>query len=233
MTAQKLLDYQKIDLNIYKIEKSYQQSEEMKRLVACREEIKNKRDLLNTLASELDKCYANLTALEKKLNEVEEESNKLDMDFADFSDIKDFDKYEKDLAKVEETVANLNKDILKTVRRISEINDANAKAYEILTKLISQFEIIKQNAERKRQESLRGAIPFAKQLREMEQSIDPDLLNKYKEIRKKKMPVLVPYSDESCLGCGINIKLEVEHALQNQFDVAECPHCGRLVYKMN
>ena len=130
-------------------------------------------------------------------------------------------------------VTNLNKDILKTVRRISEINDANAKTCEILTKLVSQFEIIKQNAERKRQESLRGAIPFAKQLRDLEPSIDPDLLIKYKEIRKKKMPVLVPYSDESCLGCGINIKLEVEHHLQNAFDVTECPHCGRLVYKMN
>lgn len=233
MSAKNLLDYQKIDLNIYKIEKAYQQSDEMKRLVVCRDEIKNKRDALTGFAPELEKCYAALNTLEKKLQEAEDDSAKLDTNFADYSDIKDFDKYEKDLSKIEENVANLNKEIIKTVRKIAEINDMYSKTYDLLTKLIAQYDVIKQDAERKRQESLRGAIPFAKQLRDLEPTIDPNLLAKYKEIRKKKMPVLVPYSAESCLGCGINIRLEVEHNLQNQFDVTECPHCGRLVYKMN
>ena len=232
MSAQKLLEYQKIDMNIYKIERAYQQSDEMRRLAQCKAEVKNKRDSLNNLVTELDKCYAMLSALEGKLNEIIEEGKTLDTDFSDFAEIKDYDKYEKDLAKHEENVSNINKDIVKTIRRIAEINDANAQTNDLITKLVAKFDVLKQDAERKRQESLKGAIPYAKKLKELEPEIDETLMKRYKEIRQKKMPVLVPYSDESCLGCGINIKLEVENSLINLFDIAECPHCGRMVYKM-
>lgn len=233
MSVQKILEYQKIDLNIYKKEKAFAQSAEMKHMVTCKEEIKNKKKTLEDLVAELDKSYALLGALESKIAEFDPEKADLVTDFADYNDIKEFDRYEKDLAKYEENVSNFGKEVTKIIKRIAEIGELNKKINDQIARLVVEFQKAKVATEEKRKEIIREAYPFAKHLKEIEPEIAPEVLAKYKEIRAKKMPVYVPYSDGSCLGCGMGIKLEVDKLLVNPFDSAECPHCGRIVYKLS
>lgn len=234
MSVQKILEYQKIDFNIYKKEKDFAQSSEIKRMATRKEEIKNKRDLLDTLASELDKSYALLNVLEEKLAEQDALNVDFETDFSEFTELKDFDKYEKNFAKYEEEVRNLVKDIQKTISKIAEISDNNKKINDQITKLVIDFNQAKNQAEEKRKMLFREAIPFAKKLKEIEPDIEEKYLVKYKELRaKKKMPAFVPYVDGNCMGCGIGIEVEVGKNMNNLYDCAECPHCGRIVYKMN
>lgn len=234
MSVQKILEYQKIDMNVYKIEKDFAQSEQAKRVMSRKSEIKNKRDMLDTLASELEKSYALLNSLEQKLLYEDAQGKEFETDFSDFSDLKDFDKYEKNFTKYEEEVRNLIKDIQKTISKIAEISDNNQKINNQITKLVADFNLSKVELEKKRKELAVSAIPFAKKLKEIEPEVDEKYLTKYKELRaKKKMPAFVPYIDGNCMGCGIGIEVEVGKYMNNPFDCAECPHCGRIVYKMN
>lgn len=234
MSVEKILEYQKIDFNIYKKEKDFAQSTEMKRMLLCKEEVKNKRDSLDALVSELDKCYALLDNLERRLNEEDVNRTSFETDFSDYTDIKEFDKYEKNFSKYEETVSAIIKDIQKTIKRIGEINESNKKINDQISRLVVEFNNAKMQTEEKRKILLGEAIPFAKKLKELESSIDENLLSKYKELRKKKkMPAFVPYSDGNCMGCGIGIEVEVGKSMVNPYDCAECPHCGRIVYKLN
>lgn len=233
MSVEKILEYQKIDFNIYKKEKDFAQSNEMKRMLMCKEEVKNKRDSLDALVSELDKCYSLLESLEKRLDEEDANRSSYEDDFTAYTDIKDFDKYEKTFSKYEENVSNIIKEIQKTVKRIAEINDTNKKVNEQISKLVVEFNNAKASTEEKRMTLLKEAVPYAKELKKLEPEIEEKYLNKYKELRaKKKMPAFVPYSEGNCMGCGIGIEVEVGKLMVNPYDCAECPHCGRIVYKM-
>ena len=46
------------------------------------------------------------------------------------------------------------------------------------------------------------------------------------------MPAFVMYSDGNCLGCGMDISVEVDKLITKIGDCAECPNCGRIVYKI-
>ena len=233
MSVQKILEYQQIDLNIYKKEKDFAQSNEMKRMVLCKEEVKNKREMLDSLVKELNKCYTLLSTLEKKLDEEDSNRSSFETDFSDYTDIKDFERYEKSLTKYEENISAIVKDIQKNVKRISEINESNKKINEQISKLVVDFNNAKALTEEKRKALFLEAVPFAKKLKELEPEIEEKYLKKYKELRaKKKMPAFVPYNEGSCMGCGIGIEVEVGKQMINQFDCAECPHCGRIVYKI-
>jgi len=86
----------------------------------------------------------------------------------------------------------------------------------------------------KRNQLLGSAKPITEKLRVMGESIDPKLFEKYRALRaSKKMPACVPIQDGNCLGCGMNIQIEVEKKLTKEGDWAECPNCGRIVYKRN
>lgn len=233
MSVQKMLEYQKIDLNIYKKEKALAQSDEMKLMVKCKATVKSKKESLSDLLSELDKCYAILASLDGKFSDYTPEKASLDSNLGDFTDIKQFDHYEANLKKYEDNVANFGKEIAKVLKRISDIAEANKTINDQINRLILEFNRAKAATEEKRKELLKEAVPFAKQLKELEVDIEPELLAQYKEIRQKKMPVYVPYSDGSCLGCGMGISVEVDKLLIKPFDSTECPHCGRIVYKLS
>ena len=232
MPVNKILEYQKIDMNIYKKEKELSQSDEMKRLKLYKDDIKLKNDNLNKLLKELSFCYKQLEELEKKFNDTETMSATLDVDFDNFSDIKDFDKFESEMSKYEENLTTINKTVNKIVKRINEIELENKKLNDLIDKRIREFNITKEAATVKQKELLKEALPYAKKLKSLENEIDEKYLKKYRELReKKKMPAFVMYSDGNCLGCGMDISVEVDKLFTKIGDCAECPNCGRIVYK--
>ena len=83
----------------------------------------------------------------------------------------------------------------------------------------------------KLEESIRPKVEeIKKQKLEMEKSIDPTLLNKYKHLRQDKIfPVFVPLNNNSCGGCS----MELPAALMNKLKAEgylECEQCRRYIY---
>ena len=233
MPVNKILEYQRIDMNIYKKEKELAQSDEMKRLKLYKEDIKVKNDTLNKLLKELSFCYKQLEELENKFNETEKICASFDIDFDKFSDLKEFDKFESEMVKYEENLITINRTVNKIVKRINEIDNENKKLNDLIDKRIREFNKTKEAATIKQKELLKEAVPYAKQLKALEGEINKKYLKKYRELRdKKKMPAFVMYSDGNCLGCGMDISVEVDKLITKIGDCAECPNCGRIVYKI-
>lgn len=232
MSVTQILEYQKIDMHIYKKENELSKSEEMKRLNMLKNDVKVKNDALNGLVKDLEICYKQLSVQKSKLNEAQEYGKTFDIDFDEFTEIKEFDKFEKDLLKYEETINSIVKEINRLIKKISDINAENNKLNDLIDKRIIEFNKAKEACKAKQSDLLKEAFPYAKQLKALEPDIDPKLLTKYKELRtKRKMPAFVMYMDGNCLGCGMEISVEVDKILKNAGDCTECPHCGRIVYK--
>ena len=75
------------------------------------------------------------------------------------------------------------------------------------------------------------AKPIARQLQAIKKELDEAMLKKYLELRNaKKMPAFVVYNAGNCGACGMDIAIEVGRKLNKSGDMAECPHCGRIVF---
>ena len=99
MSVNQILEYQKIDMHIYKKENELSKSEEMKRLNMLKNDVKVKNDALNGLVKDLEICYKQLSVQKTKLNEAQEYGKTFDIDFDEFTEIKEFDKFEKELGR--------------------------------------------------------------------------------------------------------------------------------------
>lgn len=232
MAISDIIKYQKLDLTLYNLEREYSQSVEIKRVYHFQKLYKDRLDTLVKLNSELEELYNQLARLETKFDEINLERSAFEVDFQQFQEIKEFEEYEKSLAKYEDSLINLNRDVSRVVKRISEINADNKKINDNMDTLNKDHGVASQVLTAKKQEMQKSAQPILLQLKEMEKNIDKKMLNSYHALRKaKKMPAFVPYIDGNCCGCGMDISIEVNKKISKAGDHAECPNCGRIVYK--
>lgn len=62
-------------------------------------------------------------------------------------------------------------------------------------------------------------------------AVDADLLRRYDNIRKKRLPAIVPInSPGTCTGCRMNIRPQMYNQLVASGGVEVCPSCSRMIY---
>lgn len=234
MSINKILEYQKIDMNIYKKERDFNKSDIVKKVSQYKAEAVNNNNLLNNLGAELENCYQQFSVISKKYEEIENAYNEmLKVDINEFQNLKDFEKYEKELSKLEESFSIISKELAKSQKKIIDIDNESKKLNELISKYLVACNKGKALINKEKEALIAEIKPELCKLKEMEADIDKDILEKYKALRKEKnMPAFVPYQEGNCLGCGVDIKIEVDAQLKNAFDYTECPHCGRMVYKI-
>lgn len=233
MAINEIIKYQKLDLTLYKLEKDYSQCKEIERVYQCQTMYKARLEALTKLSKELEELYNQLSKLEEKFDEADTEKVNFKVDFESFTELQEFDDYEKKLAKYEENMININREASRLIKRIGEINAENKKYNEQMDTLNAEYAKAGEILKIKKLKMQKTAEPILKQLEAMSGNIEQKLIDKYKLLRNaKKMPAFVPYQEGSCLGCGMNIAIEVDKKLVKAGDYAECPHCGRIVYKM-
>ena len=70
--------------------------------------------------------------------------------------------------------------------------------------------------------------------KELEKTIEPELVQKYKKAKEvAKFPPLVPFDEatNSCMGCGLELSKDIAAKLRQDGGLEFCPNCNRLVYK--
>ena len=190
-----------------------------------------KKEVLNNLSADLDDLLLQVSKTETKIDELTGRvSAEIEPDKA--TDENSIIAIEKNFARYEEEVIALNKEIDKLLKRINDLNVDNRKTNEEMISLNNDYKALNVALEKKKNDMLVKARPIVIKLKEILPSVEGPEFDRYKEIRKaKKMPAFVAYQNGNCGACGMDIAIEVDKKLVNIGDIAECPHCGRIVYK--
>ena len=231
MELAKILQYQKIDMELFKLEKEYSQSKEIDLKNKIIKLFEKKKEQLAKLSSELDELLLQLAKSDEKLDAC---SSGILNDIAPekASNEKELFEVGKTIKRCEDEINSLSSELNKILKRISEINTENRKTNEEMIALNNEYRLVNNALENKKNDMLAKAKPIVLQLKALLPDLESPEFDKYKEIRKsKKMPAYVVYQNGNCGACGMEIAIEVGNKLQNVGDVAECPHCGRMVYK--
>ena len=230
MDISKIIEYQKKDSELYKIENQLAKSEFKKNyqdMVAIVKKAQEKSSNLEHQAGIILKEFNNLN---KTFNENNANVAKLS---------------NKDLTKLTEAEYET---LTKTINAlINNLNILEKKILQIAEKLnvsLNEFDITKKNygaakakyADNKKKyddlvASKQPEIEKIKsELEGMEKSIDPKLLAKYKQHRQDKIfPVFAPLSNRSCGVCMLELSsVEVDKVKSQGY--LECDNCHRIIY---
>ncbi len=234
MNIQSILDYQALDLQKVKLNRELAKRDEYVQWQHAHEAMNQsveKVAKMNTRAAQLfakvDMLMEQFNAASKEFDEVAGEIDGLG------EDLKRAEFYEKTLGKLESLMEQIEKEAAAAENELhalgkegaAEINAANKNASLALSYKNKVNEI---------KAGMSGQIEQigAKQ-KELEERIDPKLLNIYRNARKqiKHFPVIVALREGKLCGCGIELSGAELGKLKDGEPFVTCPTCGRLVYK--
>jgi predicted nucleic acid-binding Zn-ribbon protein len=214
------------------LENNFRKLDEIKRLKQVQNEIDEKKQNYQDLINEMNEAFASFNKCTHKIKEAEELEKRTDLDFNIIKISSELDLYERNLLKYEQYILSLEKEINKITKKISDINNGVQKLKDRMLNLKKEAFKLNKIISAKKNEIQITASPINNELKELRKDIDPKIMEVYTKVRKqRKMPVFVPYMDDSCFACGIKISIEVGELLKNAGDFAECPNCRRIVYK--
>ncbi len=230
MKIEKILEYQKKDFDIIKLERQLENNEDKKiyqSMIGVVKDAQNKSTSLDKEANALIQEYNNL---EKTYNDNLKScgvvlNTKLDKISED--DLTNVNNVASDLIN---NMSILEKKLMYLAERVNAILsefENTKKRYNVAKQKYSAHKA----AYEKKQSELMPEIEKKRQeIKKLESGIDPVYLAKYKQRRADKIyPVLVPLLDKTCGGCRMELpSASLQKLKENGF--LECEHCRRIIY---
>lgn len=225
----KLIELQKIDLEVLRIEKNMQEiPQSLQKVQKEKEELTKKLENLSQLIEDKKK--------QKDLfeEELKQEYQRLKNTQARLIQIRGTREYQLLLREIEEIKkANKQKEdeILKLMEEIENLEKEKEKLEEEMKKIESKFQEEKQKFDSFCAELSTHKDTLLKKRERIIQKVPSALLRKYEAIRQKKGGLgIAPVDNYICEGCHMAIPPQLYNELQRDNRYYECPHCKRLIY---
>lgn len=225
----KLLEYQKIDIELKKLKKESAENgtPKAKSVDDLNTSIKNCQNKI----LELEETSKGLLESFKKLMEVYkkglayvQKNKNTDINKMSQEELKDFEvkmsQTAKQLSELETRILNHNQEVKKVVLDYKMYRKKILDAKEAKENLKTDDEPVQDDK----------TASLLAQKAELEKTIEPSKLAKYKSMKQDGIfPVLVPLVDKRCGGCRVELSSVALDKLKNG-EVYECEQCRRLIY---
>ncbi len=225
-----LLEYQKVDAKLRKIEQDVASSEEQKKYAQANKFMKSAPERFEAQ----DRRAAELAALRDDLIRRAEDITRQIAEYSELDEMVeeggDVSFYKKNaqalldrLRALKGEMQKLNSDIAATVEEYERFK----KQGVLMQKQYKEYKA--------KRDELVGAhkqevSALRERLAEIGKKIPADILAKYQQKRKENIfPILAPLTGNMCV-CGMDFPLALQERLAGG-NVVECEHCRRFVYK--
>jgi len=233
MELSAMLNYQKLDMSLMKLENELMQSDIAREYaankhtlaVAQEQVVKQNRDA-GEMTKQMEALIAEYDALEKELKEAEDA-------VPDVQDVNGADFFIRNVQKLISQLKNLSQEISKMSARIVELNQAHTSTMAAGKEASKKWSACKASYEAEKAKFRPAALELQEKIAEAEKQCSVEFVEVYKRLRKqKKIPVVVPLMDgRSCGGCFMELAGDTIVKLTEQ-PFIECPDCGRILYRM-
>lgn len=231
MELNKILDYQKKDSEIIKLERELNSNENKKiyeKMITLAKNAQAESSALEAKAGEVLSNFENIKKLYQSNSKSADALGAKNFDVMSEQDLKEMEQIaktitnnlnvlEKKLLTEAERVRTVLQGFEATKRKYNEARDKYAKHKQLFDEasasLMPQIEKIKD------------------ELKKLEGGIDATLLARYKQKRQDRIyPVFVPCVEKNCGGCRMELASASLQTLKSD-GIIECEHCRRIIYK--
>ena len=233
MIQQEMLEYQKIDRELARIEKELRENENYVKFKqyknmrqACEENIIRAESKAGDLKSQLTSLRESVL---KVTAQIEEYCHAMD----EAQDLDELNYLNKKLNEQLDVLASIEKDVKRVqregeeaVKSLEEINSKLPQIMSLCVKFNNEFTKVK--------EEQRPRVAALKQKQTaLKQTIEPSVFEIYKKVSEGQIsPVFVELRDGTrCGGCQMEMPKAIVDAQFATQDYMRCEHCGRIIYK--
>ena len=230
MEINKILEYQTLDSELFKIEKSLRDNQDKKMASQMQNNAKIAQERsfkLDEKAKELEKEYQNAKnqyqVQKKKMDEIfEKDVDKLSKD--------EVEKLEKLKDKLAQNLSILERNFAKIAENMSALLSEFNKTKNAFQMAKEQFARSKQNFDKAQSEALPKQQELNKKLASLEKGIDAKIIEAYKKRRAENIfPVVVNLAGNCCGGCRVELSMANISKLKED-GILTCEHCHRIIY---
>lgn len=232
MDLQKILEYQKIDSQIYQFEVKLKNSDVAKKYATAMKAYKNKNEDMIKSIRDADEIAILVDRHRQTYKKINDEINDLINEIDSFEELKEIDKYEKKIAQYQKDLLNIEHELTKLAKKMDDCIKNSQECLNNLANLEKNIKLCQVAIQELKNSMLNEVKQLKSKMEDLKKDIPKDIIEKYTSIRKGgKMPVLVECSDNfnSCTGCGMDVPNNLQTKLRDG-EIVECPNCGRMIY---
>lgn len=232
MNLDKILEYQTIDLVIYKEELALSKSEDAKKAQDCRAKVTQIQNELIKMDKETADAFREIERIEAQLAAHIAEK-KTDLSYDNLTVLKQVDNLESTLLHYQEQIIALEREGQRALRKLKDITTKANQRYAEGNKIKGEFVKAHTVYSAKQKELKTKFEAEYTKLAEIKKDINEDIMKRYTALRnQRKMPAFAAIGAEAknCQICGMEWSNAVVDKLNNSGDMVECPHCRRILF---
>lgn len=230
MDLKTILNYQKKDAELIRLERELNNNENKKaytQMISVVKDAQNRSNSLEKQAGELLSIYQNL---KKTYEDNIKSANIVIGRKLETASISDLDTIEEIASNIVNNLSILEKKLLQEAEKVNAVLvdfDQTRKRYNLARDKYTKHKELFDEESKKLEPAI---AEKTKEIKKLEAGIDPVILAKYKQRRQDNIfPVLVPCIDKACGGCRMELPYANLSTLKTK-GVLECEHCRRIIY---
>ncbi len=225
-----LWEYQKADVEVDKMEASIKRSPTRQKLLKYRDYVVEQQNTLKHIESEVANMQDRLEALKDAIRMTDDQlhtlQNKMDQDPPASMEalqqfLSDARRFQNNLNAYEQEVRRISKDASDRERQQHDVRVRAAKAKGEFDKL----KVVYDGEKKEKDEDLEKLRAAAA---EKAQAIEPEFMERYKNIKRHSVPPLAQLLGDQCGGCNMGLPSSVSRRVKAG-ELVECETCGRLL----
>ena len=228
MKIEKILTYQKRDIELIKLQKGLDNNPDKKAYEKAELLAKQVQSRSNELEKEAGEIIKEYEALKKTYAENSKSANVITSKNLEEVDIPVLENMASVASNIQSNLSILEKKILQQAERVNAVLSEFNSTKKKYNTAKENYKLHKVKYEEHASTILPKIEEIKKELTNLEKDIDPTALEKYKK-RREKQPVFVPLLDKSCGGCQTEMPLASLEKLKTQ-GYLDCEYCGRIIY---
>ena len=233
MKFDKILEYQKVDMEMTAIEQSFFKNDVYKNFTNNQNKLKAAAAKMEKITQEAWELSQSASKYKEKTENISKQLDELLSVVDEIEDLAEAEHYIKLINTLSDSLAALEKDAEKDKAQGAKINaewNEILKIGQDLTKTVKQ---IKPEYDKIYEEVRKQREEVEARLKAIAKDVENEFIEKYIALKKdRKTRAFVKFDPEVRMCCGYNMELSGDTLakLKKQGDWTECPNCGRILF---
>ena len=226
-----LWKYQQVDMELDRYEKEMRGNSNRKELLKHRDFLLEQQNVLKKIETDVEVMSDRMEAL---ADEIKRLSGSVAEATANFEanrpdNLEDVKKQMASIQKLISTITRYEAELAK-MRKDSEARDRQQREVRVrAAKARAEFDRIKVIYDEEYKVAAVKLEALKKNVAKKAQGIDPQLLEKYKAIKRHSTPPITRIHDDRCGGCNMQLPAADMNKIRTGSPYVECENCGRII----
>ena len=226
-----LWKYQQVDMELDRYEKEMRGNSNRKELLKHRDFLLEQQNVLKKIETDVEVMSDRMEAL---ADEIKRLSGSVAEATANFENNRpdNLEDVKKQMASIQKLIATITRyeSELAKMRKDSEARDRQQREVRVrAAKARAEFDRIKVIYDEEYKVAAVKLEELKRKVAKESEGIDPDLLEKYKAIKRHAAPPITRLHDDRCGGCNMQLSAADKDKVRSGVPYVECENCGRII----